>query len=126
MKIPDNLRYTHDHEWLLPDGDYAVAGITDFAQGELGDVVFIEIGTLGDTLSKGDIFGTVEAVKTVSDIFMPVSGEVVEVNELLNNKPELVNSDPYGDGWMIRFKMADTTELSGLLSADEYQKMIES
>jgi len=126
MNIPDNLRYTHDHEWLRPDGDFAVAGITDFAQGELGDVVFIEIRTLGETLSKGDIFGTVEAVKTVSDLFMPVSGEVVEVNELLNDKAELVNTDPYGNGWMIRLKMADKTELSGLLSADEYQQMIES
>lgn len=126
MNIPDNLRYTHDHEWICPDGDFAVAGITDFAQGELGDVVFIEIGTLGEKLTKGAIFGTVEAVKTVSDLFMPVSGEVVEVNELINDKPELVNTDPYGDGWMIRLKMADETELSGLLSADEYQKMIES
>jgi glycine cleavage system H protein len=124
MNIPVDLKYTEDHEWLRRDGDEAIVGITDFAQGELGDVVFIEIETKGEELSKGDIFGTVEAVKTVSDLFMPVSGEVIEVNEALNDKPELVNKDPYGEGWMIKIKVSDPKEADNLLSADDYKKMV--
>ncbi|MDD4143069.1 MAG: glycine cleavage system protein GcvH [Prolixibacteraceae bacterium] len=124
MNIPVDLKYTEDHEWLRRDGDEAIVGITDFAQGELGDVVFIEIETKGEKLSKGDIFGTVEAVKTVSDLFMPVSGEVIEVNEALNDKPELVNKDPYGEGWMIKIKVSDPKEADNLLSADDYKKMV--
>ena len=124
MNIPVYLKYTEDHEWLRRDGDEAIVGITDFAQGELGDVVFIEIETKGEELSKGDIFGTVEAVKTVSDLFMPVSGEVIEVNEALNDKPELVNKDPYGEGWMIKIKVSDPKEADNLLSADDYKKMV--
>lgn len=126
MKIPENLKYTRDHEWIRVEGDQAVVGITDFAQGELGDVVFVEIETEGESLEKGEIFGTVEAVKTVSDLFMPVSGEVVEVNEALADTPELVNKDPYGEGWMIKIKIADETELGELISAADYQKMIEA
>lgn len=126
MNIPDNLKYTKDHEWILIDGNVATVGITDFAQGELGDVVFIEIETEGETLDKGEVFGTVEAVKTVSDLFMPVSGTVVEVNEILADAPEVVNNDPYEDGWMIRIEMSDLSEADELLSAKEYQAMIES
>jgi len=126
MNIPGDLKYTEDHEWLRLEGEEAVAGITDFAQGELGDVVFIEIETEGEELSKGDIFGTVEAVKTVSDLFMPVSGKVIEVNEALNDKPELVNKDPYGEGWMIKIKVKDPKEADNLLSAEAYNKMINS
>lgn len=126
MKVPDNLMFTHDHEWVRGEGDLAEVGITDFAQGELGDVVFVEIETAGETLEKGEIFGTVEAVKTVSDLFMPVSGEVVEVNEALAGNPELVNKDPYGKGWMIRIKMVNEAEAKELLTAAEYQKMIEA
>jgi len=126
MKIPENLKYTQDHEWVLVDGDIATVGITEFAQGELGDIVFVEIETEGESLEKGEIFGTVEAVKTVSDLFMPVSGEVIEVNEGLADNPEIVNKDPYGDGWMIKVKIANEGELSDLLSAEEYKKMIEA
>ena len=126
MKIPADLKYTQDHEWLRIDDGVAVVGITDFAQGELGDVVFVEIETEGEVLEKGETFGTVEAVKTVSDLFMPVGGEVVEINEALADEPELVNKDPYGKGWMIKMKMKDEAELDELLSADEYQKMIEA
>ena len=126
MKVPDNLMFTHDHEGVRGEGDLAEVGITDFAQGELGDVVFVEIETAGETLEKGEIFGTVEAVKTVSDLFMPVSGEGVEVNEALAGNPELVNKDPYGKGWMIRIKMVNEAEAKELLTAAEYQKMIEA
>ena len=126
MNIPAELKYTHDHEWARVDGDVIVVGITDFAQGELGDVVFVEIETEGETLDKGETFGTVEAVKTVSDLFMPVGGEVVELNEALIDEPELVNKDPYGEGWMIKIKMTDAAELDSLLSADDYQKMLEA
>jgi glycine cleavage system H protein len=126
MKLPDNLKYTQDHEWVLVDGDVATVGITYFAQGELGDIVFVEIETEGESLDKGEIFGTVEAVKTVSDLFMPLSGEVIEVNEGLADNPEVVNKDPYGDGWMIKVKIADEAELDDLLSPEEYQKMIEA
>jgi glycine cleavage system H protein len=126
MKIPAELKYTQDHEWVRVEGDVAVIGITDFAQGELGDVVFVEIETEGEHLGKGDTFGTVEAVKTVSDLFMPVGGEVIEVNPALADEPELVNKDPYNAGWMIKVNMADTSELDELLSAADYQKMVEA
>lgn len=126
MKIPAELKYTQDHEWVRVEGDVAIIGITDFAQGELGDVVFVEIETEGEHLGKGDTFGTVEAVKTVSDLFMPVGGEVIEVNPALADEPELVNKDPYKTGWMIKVNMADPTELDELLSAADYQKMVEA
>ena len=126
MKIPADLKYTQDHEWIRAERDVAIVGVTDFAQGELGDVVFVEIETEGEDLEKGDTFGTVEAVKTVSDLFMPVGGEVAEVNEALEDEPELVNKDPYGDGWMIKIKINDKSELDELLSADDYKKMIEA
>lgn len=126
MNIPAGLKYTQDHEWVRVEGETAIVGITDFAQGELGDVVFVEIETEGETLEKGETFGTVEAVKTVSDLFMPVGGEVVEVNPALADEPELVNKDPYNKGWMIKVKITDTAELSELLSADDYQKMLEA
>lgn len=126
MKLPENLKYTQDHEWILVDGDVATVGITDFAQGELGDIVFVEIETEGETLDKGEIFGTVEAVKTVSDLFMPVAGEVIEVNETLADNPEAVNKDPYGTGWMIRIKISDESEIANLMSAEDYKKMIEA
>jgi len=126
MSIPADLKYTQDHEWVRVDGDVAVVGITDFAQGELGDVVFVEIETEGETLDKGETFGTVEAVKTVSDLFMPIGGEVAEVNEALADDPELVNKDPYGEGWMIKVKMTDAAELGELMDADAYMAMIEA
>jgi len=126
MNIPADLKYTQDHEWVRVDGDIAVVGVTDFAQSELGDVVFVEIETEGEELDKGETFGTVEAVKTVSDLFMPVGGEVIEFNEALADEPELVNKDPYGEGWMIKIKIASTAELEDLLDADAYQAMIEA
>ena len=126
MKIPAELKYTQDHEWVRVEGDVAFVGVTDFAQGELGDVVFVEIETEGEELDKGELFGTVEAVKTVSDLFMPVCGEVTEVNEALADEPELVNKDPYGAGWMIKIKLSDSSDLNNMLSAEEYQKMIEA
>jgi glycine cleavage system H protein len=126
MNIPADLKYTQDHEWVRVEGDVATVGVTDFAQGELGDVVFVEIETEGETLDKGETFGTVEAVKTVSDLFMPVGGEVAEFNEALADEPELVNKDPYGEGWMIKIKMSDASEAGELMSADDYQKMIEA
>jgi glycine cleavage system H protein len=126
MKIPAELKYTEDHEWIRVEGNTATVGVTDFAQGELGDVVFVEIETEGEELAKGDTFGTVEAVKTVSDLFMPVDGEVTEVNETLADEPELVNKDPYGKGWMVKIKLSDTSQLDELLSADAYKKMIEA
>jgi glycine cleavage system H protein len=125
MKIPENLKFTHDHEWICMEGELATVGISDFAQGELGDVVFVEIETAGETLGKGEVFGTVEAVKTVSDLFMPVAGEVIEVNTELADKPEWVNKDPFGKGWMIRIKVMDVSELDGLLSPADYRKMLE-
>lgn len=126
MNIPADLKYTQDHEWVRVEGDIAVVGVTDFAQGELGDVVFVEIETEGETLEKGETFGTVEAVKTVSDLFMPFSGEVAEFNQALVDEPELVNKDPYGKGWMIKIKIKDAVEAGGLMSAEDYQKMIEA
>lgn len=126
MKIPAELKYTEDHEWIRTEGDVAVIGITDFAQGELGDIVFVEIETEGEQLDKGETFGTVEAVKTVSDLFMPVGGEVIEFNGVLEDEPELINKDPYGKGWLIKVKINDLSELDTLLSAEDYQKMIEA
>ncbi len=126
MNIPADLKYTQDHEWVRVEGDTVTIGVTDFAQGELGDVVFVEIETEGENLGKGDTFGTVEAVKTVSDLFMPVGGTVTEVNSALADEPELVNKDPYLRGWMIKVQMADPTELDELLSAEDYRKMIEA
>ena len=124
MNIPAELKYTKDHEWVRVEGDEVVIGITDFAQGELGDIVFVEVETEGEDLTKEEVFGTVEAVKTVSDLFMPLNAEVLEFNELLEDTPEKVNEDPYGEGWMIRVKLADTTELDDLLSAEQYQELI--
>ena len=126
MSIPAELKYTQDHEWVRVEGDIVTVGVTDFAQGELGDVVFVEIETEGETLDKGETFGTVEAVKTVSDLFMPVGGEVTEFNEALADDPELVNKDPYGEGWMIKIKVADAAELEDLMDADAYKAMIEA
>ena len=126
MNIPADLKYTEDHEWVRIEGDCAIVGVSDFAQGELGDVVFVEIETEGELLDKGETFGTVEAVKTVSDLFMPVGGEIVEVNEALADEPELVNKDAYGNGWMIKIKYSDSAELNDLMSAEDYQKMLEA
>jgi glycine cleavage system H protein len=125
MNIPENLKYTKDHEWVKVDGDIATVGITDFAQGELGDIVFVEIETVGETLEKEEIFGTIEAVKTVSDMFMPMSGEIIEKNEELDNTPEVVNKDPYDQGWMIKVKISDPSEFDDLLDAAAYKNLIE-
>ncbi|MBN2610271.1 MAG: glycine cleavage system protein GcvH [Bacteroidales bacterium] len=124
MNIPKDLRFTKDHEWIKPDGENAVIGITDYAQGELGDIVFLEIETQGEELGQGEVFGTVEAVKTVSDLFMPVDGKVIEVNSKLEEKPELVNKDPYGEGWLIKIKMKDAEHLKSLLTPEDYEKLI--
>jgi glycine cleavage system H protein len=124
MNIPAQLRYTKDHEWVQLDGDIATIGITDYAQGELGDIVYVEVETVGETLESEEIFGTVEAVKTVSDLFMPVSGEIIEYNEGLEADPELVNTDPYGKGWMIKVKVTDLGEVDALLTADAYAELI--
>lgn len=124
MKIPSELKYTKDHEWIKVEGDIATVGITDFAQHELGDIVYVEVETVGETLNKEDVFGTVEAVKTVSDLFIPVSGEILEFNASLEDAPELVNSDPYGEGWMIKLKVTHPDELSHLLSAEQYSELI--
>ena len=126
MNIPENLKYTKDHEWIKVDGDTATVGITDYAQGELGDIVFVEIETEGEDLEKEEVFGTVEAVKTVSDIFMPISGEVVEVNPKLEDSPEIVNKDPYGEGWLIKVKLSDKSEVDDLLDASKYKELTES
>ncbi len=125
MKYPDNIKYTKDHEWVKINGDEVYVGITDFAQNELGDIVFIEVDTVGETLDKEEAFGTIEAVKTVSDMFMPVSGEVLEFNEELENSPDIINKDPYGEGWIIKIKLTDKAELDELLSAEEYKKSVE-
>ena len=124
MNFPSNLKYSKDHEWLRVEGNDAFIGITEFAQGELGDIVFVDIGTRGDTLDKEAVFGTIEAVKTVSDLFMPVGGKVMEVNSKIDTNPELVNKDPYGDGWLIKVTLSNAGEVSGLMSADDYKKMI--
>jgi glycine cleavage system H protein len=124
MNVPENLKYTAEHEWIRVEGEEIVVGVTDYAQGELGDVVFIEIETEGETLSKGDTFGTIEAVKTVSDLYMPLDGEVVEVNSALEDAPELVNSEPFEGGWMIRIKISDPSQLDELISAEQYRELI--
>jgi glycine cleavage system H protein len=124
MQFPEELRYTKDHEWISLEGDIATVGITDFAQRELGDIVYVEIETQGESVEHGEVFGTVEAVKTVSDLFMPVSGVVEEVNEALQSEPELVNSDPYGKGWMIRIRLENAEDYNNLLSAKEYAEMV--
>jgi glycine cleavage system H protein len=124
MNVPENLLYTSDHEWLRLEGDTGYIGITDFAQGELGDIVFVEIETVGDILEKEEVFGTIEAVKTVSDMFMPVSGEILEMNPLIDGSPEAVNKDPYGDGWMIKIKLTKPEEVKELLSAEKYRALL--
>ncbi len=124
MNFPDNLKYTEDHEWISLDGDVATVGITDHAQKELGDIVYIDINTVGDSLGQNEVFGSVEAVKTVSDLFLPVAGEVTEINDALDATPELVNDDPYGKGWIIRMKVADPDSLDGLLSAEDYKTFV--
>ena len=124
MNVPTDLKYTKDHEWVKVDGDIVTVGITDFAQGELGNIVYVEVDTLGEELEADTVFGTVEAVKTVSDLFLPLAGEIIEFNESLEEEPEKVNDDPYGEGWMIKIKVADTSDLETLLSADEYKEII--
>jgi glycine cleavage system H protein len=126
MNIPTNLKYTEDHEWVKVEGDVATVGITDYAQKELGDIVFVEVETVGEELSQGDTFGTIEAVKTVADIFMPISGEVIEKNEELVDAPENINNDPYEKGWIIKIKVSNLDELNNLLSADDYKGKIEA
>ena len=124
MNIPATLKYTKDHEWVSIDGDIATVGVTDFAQSELGDIVFVEIETEGESMSKEEVFGTIEAVKTVSDLFMPVSGEIIEFNKGLESNPEAVNTDPYGDGWMIKVRLTDTSEVAELLDAEAYKALV--
>ena len=124
MNTPSDLKYTKDHEWVKIEGDILTVGITDFAQGELGDIVYVEVDSLDEALDLEAVFGTVEAVKTVSDLFMPVAGEIIEFNEVLEEEPEKVNDDPYGDGWMIKIKVTDSTDLDSLLTADDYNSLI--
>ena len=125
MSFPNDVKYTKDHEWLRIDGDEAFVGITHFAQSELGDIVFIDVDTEGESLEKEEVFGSVEAVKTVSDLFMPINGEVLEFNTNLEDNPELINSDPYGEGWIIRVSVSNTAELEELLSSDDYKKLVD-
>jgi glycine cleavage system H protein len=124
MSIPANLKYTKDHEWVSLEGDIATVGITHFAQKELGDIVYVEVETLDQNLEKDEVFGTVEAVKTVSDLFLPLSGEIIEFNEALESNPEIVNSDPYGEGWMIKIKISNSAEIDSLLSSESYKELI--
>jgi glycine cleavage system H protein len=124
MNFPEELKYTKDHEWVKVNGDQATIGITDFAQGELGDIVYVDIDTIGETIEHEQVFGTVEAVKTVSDLFMPVTGEILEFNKALEKQPELVNKDPYGEGWMVKVRITDSSQLSQLLSADDYKSLV--
>lgn len=124
MTFPDDLRYTEDHEWIRLEGDIATVGITDHAQKELGDIIYVDVNTLGDTLAQNEVFGVVEAVKTANDLFLPISGEVLELNPALEGSPQLVNEDPYGDGWMIRVKVSDSAEVDSLMSADDYKKYV--
>src|ERR1700712_380996 len=124
MEFPAGLKYTKDHEWIRVEGDVAYIGITEFAQHELGDIVYIDINSVGNEVAKDEVFGTVEAVKTVSDLFMPVTGTVTEINPLLDKQPELVNTDPYGDGWMVKVTLADASQVDGLLSAESYQSLV--
>ncbi|SMO90145.1 glycine cleavage system H protein [Saccharicrinis carchari] len=124
MNIPENLKYTKDHEWILVDGEIATVGVTDFAQGELGDIVFVEIETEGEDLDIEEVFGTIEAVKTVSDLYMPITGTITEVNPELEDKPEIVNKDPYGNGWMVKIKVKNKAEIDNLLTAEQYKELI--
>jgi glycine cleavage system H protein len=124
MNIPSNLKYTKDHEWVLVEGEVATVGITDFAQSELGDIVYVEIETVGETIQQEEVFGSIEAVKTVSDLFMPLSGEILELNEKLESNPELVNSDPYVDGWMVKIKFSNEAEINNLLSHEDYTSLV--
>ena len=124
MNTPSELKYTKDHEWIKVEGDTATIGLTDYAQGELGDIVFVDVDTVDEDLNEGDVFGSVEAVKTVSDLYLPVAGTVLEVNADLEDQPELLNTDPYGKGWIIKLKIADSADLSTLLSAEEYQEVV--
>lgn len=124
MNIPSNLKYSKDHEWIRVEGDCAFIGITDFAQGQLGDIVFVDVTTEGETLEADEVFGSIEAVKTVSDVFIPITAEIVEFNEALNDAPETVNKDPYGEGWIIKVKISDATQLDALLSAEQYTALI--
>lgn len=124
MNCPENLKYTKDHEWVRVEGDTAIIGVTDFAQGELGDIVFVEVETEGETLDKGEVFGTIEAVKTVSDLFLPITGEIIEFNATLEDEPELVNAAPYEGGWIVKVKINDAAELEELLSSADYQALI--
>jgi glycine cleavage system H protein len=124
MQFPENLKYSKDHEWVRVEGEFAFVGITDFAQSELGDIVYVEVETLDESLSQDEVFGTVEAVKTVSDLFLPLTGKIIELNGALDQEPELVNADPYGDGWMIKVEISDPSEYDGLLDADAYQSLV--
>lgn len=124
MNFPDNLRYTKDHEWIRIEGDEAIIGITDFAQHELGDIVYVEVETIGQQLNAGDVFGTVEAVKTVSDLYLPVSGTITELNPKLNANPELVNTDPYGEGWMVKMKLASAGDVDSLMDSKAYESLV--
>lgn len=124
MNFPDNVKYTKDHEWIRVEGTTGYVGITDFAQGELGDIVYVDINTVGESVAKDAVYGTVEAVKTVSDLFMPVDGEVLEVNSVLQDKPDAVNTDPYGEGWMVKIKITNKSQLDELMSADAYKQLI--
>ncbi|HNX43854.1 MAG TPA: glycine cleavage system protein GcvH [Bacteroidales bacterium] len=126
MNIPENLLYTNDHEWILVNGNEAIVGVTDFAQHELGDIVYIEVDTVGEKVAMGETFGTIEAVKTVSDMLIPVDGEILEFNEALVNKPEVVNSDPYGEGWIVKIRIDNASQLGDLLKPADYQKLIEA
>ncbi len=124
MNIPEELKYTQDHEWIRIEGKFAYVGVTDFAQGELGDVVFVEIETAGETLKREEVFGTIEAVKTVSDLFMPMSGEILEINPLLEKSPDVVNKDPYGKGWMVKIQLSNPSEEKDLLTAEKYKLLL--
>lgn len=126
MNFPQNLKYTNEHEWIRLEGDIAYIGITDYAQDQLGDIVFVDITTVGETLETGETFGTIEVVKTISDLFLPVGGEILEINEALEENPELVNQDPYGEGWLIKLKPTDVNEIAGLLDAEAYKSLINS
>ena len=124
MSVPANFKYTKDHEWLRMEGEFAYVGVTDYAQSELGEIIFVEVETVGESLKEGEVFGTVEAVKTVSELFLPVDGEILEMNEELADKPELVNEDPYGKGWMVKMSISDISQLDTLLSAEAYESLL--
>ncbi len=126
MNIPENLYYTNDHEWIKVEGNTGIVGVTDFAQHQLGDIVFVDVASVGETLAEGETFGTIEAVKTVSDLFLPVDGEVIEFNDALNNEPELINKDPYNAGWIVKVTISDLTKLTALLSAEQYKALVEA